>query len=440
MPESPAACPHHEVAIVGGGPAGLPLAVTLSGLLPHYRRVPAFEATYPQLASRLAALPNSLAELDFADLVRQGVSPVEFFRLLHHWTPEFESLAMMPLEFRPGPSADVVLFSREPVGGVWNNVPENLLTLSPAHWMEFAFHPIAQWAAETGRALDPNALIIKRDIVDYYRGIPARFGIGGCLREGCNVTRIAPDPRGFLLEGVTVAEGTPFACTARFVVYAVGQRCVLRKLGVPGEDLPYVTQRYDRPEDFPGQRVLVVGGGRSADWAATELHDAGREVTYVMKQAASNHWRLINDSRERLPYYARIAAILEERSPRLRALYETRVVRFEPGGGVLLCGPAGEQRLQVNHAVLEIGGRVDYRPLAEFPQLRFVDKHDRYRFQCRQMLTRPENCEAADVPGLYAGGYLAQGINNVVVAMHGATYVITGDILQRLGRLPKRRL
>jgi hypothetical protein len=37
---------------------------------------------------------------------------------------------------------------------------------------------------------------------------------------------------------------------------------------------------------------------------------------------------------------------------------------------------------------------------------------------------------------MYPGGYLAAGLNNVVIAMHGTTYAIAGDILQREGVVP----
>src|SRR5204863_7014501 len=131
-------------------------------------------------------------------------------------------------------------------------------------------------------------------------------------------------------------------CTCDYLVYAVGQRCRLRRLEIPGEDLPIVSRHYDRPESFPGDRILVVGGGRSADWAATELHDDRRRVTYAMRQPRWNHWRLISDSRAGLPYYARIAEIIESGSSRFVTLYETRVESIRPDGMVTLC--RGERR------------------------------------------------------------------------------------------------
>ena len=56
---------------------------------------------------------------------------------------------------------------------MWNKVPQNLLTLSPGQWMELAFHPLAQHVEERSVGIDDvNDLILKRHLVDYYRGFP----------------------------------------------------------------------------------------------------------------------------------------------------------------------------------------------------------------------------------------------------------------------------
>jgi thioredoxin reductase len=201
---------------------------------------------------------------------------------------------------------------------------------------------------------------------------------------------------------------------------------------VAGDRLPYVSYHYDHSDDYPGERVLVIGGGRSADWAATELHDAGRSVVYVMRQGAANHLRLIRDSLH-LPYYARIAEILSLKSPRFDVRYLSKIGAFLPDGLVTVTGPEGTRSIAVDHAIIEIGGDPDYDLLKDFSPLALEPKRDRYRFQVCQMAVRPHSFESVDIGGLYPAGYLAQGTGLSVLGMHGTAYPIGRDILDKAG-------
>lgn len=425
---------HRTVIVVGGGPAGLPLAAVLGGWFPHYKESAIFAERYGPLARVLKEFNGSLLGMDFKDLVAKGIEPVELFRTLHHPRRLFEERDQIALEFKKEQGLDVLLLTREEVGGLWNNAPRNLLTLSPGQWMEFAFYPLAQHVEEIGLDIDVNALIKKTDLIEYYHRIPARFAVEDKVRTFQDVYAIEPHEKGFKVSSRHVDSGRESVFTCKYVVYATGQRAKLRQLDVAGEELPFVTPFYDKPEDFPGERVLVVGGGRSGDWAATELHDAGKQVYYSMRQDSDIHWRLINDSLY-LPYYKRISEILESDSPRLEALYRTQIAQIGADGKVLIKTQDGERVIEVDHVVKEIGGWADYSLLQGFGDLSLYDKRDDYRFQVHQLRTHAHNYESIDIPNLYAGGYLAQGIGLVVMSMHGTTYAIAGDIMQKEGLL-----
>ncbi|MBI2194812.1 MAG: hypothetical protein HYU36_22760 [Planctomycetes bacterium] len=80
--------------------------------------------------------------------------------------------------------------------------------------------------------------------------------------------------------------------------------------------------------------------------------------------------------------------------------------------------------------IVEIGGEVDYSLFHAFPRLQLAPKYDRYRRQLDQVVVHPHNYESVDIPNLYLGGYLAAGLDLVVVGMHGSTYAIAADILK----------
>ncbi len=83
------------------------------------------------------------------------------------------------------------------------------------------------------------------------------------------------------------------------VLLAIGRRGTPRKLGVPGEEHSKVVYRLVDPEQYRGQKVMVVGGGDSALEAAVSLsEEPGTEVTLSYRGAAFN--RVKGKNRERV--------------------------------------------------------------------------------------------------------------------------------------------
>jgi thioredoxin reductase/NAD-dependent dihydropyrimidine dehydrogenase PreA subunit len=81
-------------------------------------------------------------------------------------------------------------------------------------------------------------------------------------------------------DGLFTVETSAGARRARHVLLAIGRRGTPRKLGISGEQLDKVTYNLIEPEQYRGQRCLVVGGGDSAVETALYLsREPGTTVT-----------------------------------------------------------------------------------------------------------------------------------------------------------------
>jgi thioredoxin reductase/NAD-dependent dihydropyrimidine dehydrogenase PreA subunit len=135
--------------------------------------------------------------------------------------------------------------------------------------------------------------------------------------------------------------------SARFVLLAIGRRGTPRKLGVEGEELPKVVYRLLDPEQYRGQRVLVVGGGDSALEAAASIAELdGTEVTLSYRGAAFDRAKARN--RER------VQAAVD--AGRLRALMQSNVLKIEPD--VVLLDQQGRTDRITNDAVIVSAGGI----------------------------------------------------------------------------------
>jgi len=132
-------------------------------------------------------------------------------------------------------------------------------------------------------------LTSKEQLLQYWIEAQQRTG----LKLRCNerVEAISRDGDGFVVR-TTKAE-----LRTATVLLSVGRRGTPRKLGVPGEDLPKVVYRLIDPEQYTGQRVLVVGGGDSALEAAASLAESGASVTLSYRGEAFQRAKTRNRER-----------------------------------------------------------------------------------------------------------------------------------------------
>ena len=234
----------------------------------------------------------------------------------------------------------------------------------------------------------PEAKPTRRQALSYYRSVVDAFKIPLALYE--DVLEVRREDYGFTVLGRRLRDGVETVRRARSVALATGYFFNPRRLGVEGEDLPWVHSHYLEPHPFYGQDVVVIGAGNTAAEAAVELWRAGVRVTLVHRGAALKpgvkYW-LKPDVENRI----------EEGS--IAARFHTRVTAFR-NDGVHVEGPEGPAVLPADAAFVLIG----YTPDADFERRCGVE------IEPETLIPKvdPETCEST-VPGLYVAGTLQAG-------------------------------
>jgi thioredoxin reductase (NADPH) len=134
---------------------------------------------------------------------------------------------------------------------------------------------------------------------------------------------------------------------ASTVLLAIGRRGTPRKLGVRGEELPKVVYRLIDPEQYRGQKVVVVGGGDSALEAAASIAELG-DTSVTLSYRGEAFQRAKQRNRQRVE-----AAKADDR---LKVLLNSQVDEIRPEEVVLkLSG----QKLEVsNDAIIVSAGGI----------------------------------------------------------------------------------
>ena len=132
--------------------------------------------------------------------------------------------------------------------------------------------------------------VSKEKLLEFWTGVMQSTGLQVNFRE--RLTGIERDGDGF------VVQTDRARYSARSVLLAMGRRGTPRKLDVPGEEHSKVVYRLVDPEQYRGQKVLVVGGGDSALEAAIALAEQpGTRVTLSYRSAAFSRVKAKNRER-----------------------------------------------------------------------------------------------------------------------------------------------
>jgi thioredoxin reductase (NADPH) len=171
----------------------------------------------------------------------------------------------------------------------------------------------------------------KEELLEFWQGVKDKAGIKIQYQE--LVAKVATRDGGFELETNRGQYSTDK------VLLAIGRRGTPRKLGVPGEDLPKVVYSLIDPEQYVGQKVLIVGGGDSALEAALSIADAGGTEVLISYRSDSFS-RAKAKNRERIDQYAAASRIKLYLSSNVTSITANEVELEQEGQTVKLANDA----------------------------------------------------------------------------------------------------
>ena len=167
----------------------------------------------------------------------------------------------------------------------------------------------------------------KETLMSFWEDVRRKTGLH--IETGTRVETVEPADGGF--EVVTANKRYRTRC----VLLAIGRRGTPRKLGVPGEELPKVVYRLIDPEQYRGQRVLVVGGGDSALEAAISIAaEDGTTVSISYRSEAFNRAKPKN--REKVEAAVAAGRLTLYMKSNVRSITEDSVILDHDGKDVTL--------------------------------------------------------------------------------------------------------
>src|SRR5580692_7152795 len=186
---------------------------------------------------------------------------------------------------------------------------------------------------------------VRTEALKYYRKAAEHYQLELRLFE--RVLRVDGHDGNFTV--VTRTEkGAEERYAGKKISIATGYYDLPNVLGIPGEELPHVSHYYTEPFEFWNQDVVVIGGKNSAAEAALDLYRNGARVTLVHRRAALG---------STIKYWVRPDIENRVKARQIQALFDTQVLRFEPGA-VHVRTPQGERIL----AAVQVFALTGYHP------------------------------------------------------------------------------
>jgi thioredoxin reductase (NADPH) len=271
---------------------------------------------------------------------------------------------------------DVLLVDRGPLCGAIVQFPTGMTFFTTRDLLEIAGIPFGI----------PEDKPSRRQALAYYQGVARRYQLPLALYE--DVVGVRREDGGFVVS--SRHGGETRERRARAVALATGYFDLPEKLGVPGEDLPWVHHRYLEPYPHFGQHVAVVGGGNSACEAALDLWRNHVRVTLLVRKPSL---------KPTVKYWVKPDAENRISEGSIDGRFETEVKSFADGGVEI--EHRGRRETIAADAVYVLVG---YLPDAGFERRCGIE------IDAETLVPSfdPETCES-NVPGLYVAGTLQAG-------------------------------
>lgn len=169
----------------------------------------------------------------------------------------------------------------------------------------------------------------REEYLAYLRAVVEQFDLP--IRAYEPVTAIEPQKDGSFLLTSSSPQGIR-RTRARRLVLAIGDMHRPRRLGIPGEDLPFVSHYFEDPHTYFRRRLLIVGGKNSAVEAVIRCVRVGCQVTMSYRGDG------LDENRIKFWLMPEIRAMI--RDERIRFLPRTTPKEIRPGKVLLEQRPA----------------------------------------------------------------------------------------------------